>query len=102
LPFLPSEAFAARLRRRYAGEDPFLDQFTLEVGYSCDVAAIMRCLCSKTYPITEGGHPRPVQSAILGNSFLGIQSPRSLKSRVAILTGDRYGLPYAMSGKGRI
>jgi hypothetical protein len=36
LPLLPAEAFAARLRRRYAGADPFLDQFTLEVGYSCD------------------------------------------------------------------
>jgi hypothetical protein len=33
------------------------------------------CLCSKTYLITEGTHPRPRQSAMLGNlSVLRIRS----------------------------
>jgi hypothetical protein len=42
----------------------------------CEATDTPGCRCSKTYPITEDAHPRPRQSAMLGNlSVLGIRSP---------------------------
>ena len=47
------------------------------------------CLCSKTYPITEGTHPPPRQSAVLGNLFVLESGRRDGQNRAAILPESR-------------
>ena len=47
------------------------------------------CLCSKTYPITEGTHPPPRRSAVLRNLFVLESGRRDGQNRAAILPESR-------------
>jgi putative tryptophan/tyrosine transport system substrate-binding protein len=68
----------AELGRVYAAELVRLapDVILAESTLTCEaLRKETPCRCSKTYPITEDAHPRPRQSAMLGNlSVLGIRS----------------------------